>query len=116
MSSVAPCKNFTVSLEYNLYWLADTADSFYTVTGARRGSATPPAAPTGKGYGINKSYDSFVGSELDLVATYKIKPWAIAQVGYAHFFTGKYIDQSLSAPGFGSKDADYVYLQTTFNF
>ena len=116
MSSVAPCKNFTVSLEYNLYWLAETADSFYTVTGARRGSATPPAAPTGKGYGINKSYDSFVGSELDLVATYKIKPWAIAQVGYAHFFTGKYVDQSLSAPGFGSKDADYVYLQTTFNF
>ena len=116
MSSVAPFKNFTLSLDYHLFWLADTADSFYTVGGARRGSATPPAAPAGKGYGINESYDNFLGSELDLVATYKIKPWAIAQIGYAHFFTGKYIDQSLSSPAFGSKDAEYVYLQTTFNF
>lgn len=115
MSSVAPCKNLTVSLDYHLFWLADTADSFYTVTGARRGTAAP-ATGAGNGYGINKNYDSFLGSELDLVATYKIRPWAIAQIGYAHFFTGKYIDQSLSAPGFGSKDADYVYLQTTFNF
>ena len=83
------------------------------MTGARRAGG---AAGSGKGYGLNPSYDSFLGSELDLVATYKIKPWAVAQAGYAHFFTGGYIDQSLSGPAFGSKDADYVYLQTTFNF
>ena len=113
MSAIAPCKNFTISLDYHLFWLADTSDNFYTVTGARRGGTT---ATPGTGYGINESYGNYVGSELDLVATYKIMPWAIAQVGYAHFFTGDYIDQSLSSPAFGSKDADYVYLQMTVNF
>lgn len=113
MSSISPVKDFSIALDYHLFWLADTADNFYTVTGARRGGT---ASTTGNGYGINKGYDSFVGSELDLTLTYKFKNHAIAQVGYAHFFTGDYIDQSLSSPAFGSKDADYLYLQLTFNF
>lgn len=113
MSSINPCKNFTISLDYHLFWLADTSDNFYTVAGARRGGT---AATPGTGYGINKTYDNYVGSELDLVATYKVMPWAIAQVGYAHFFTGDYINQSLSSPNFGSRDADYLYLQLTLNF
>ena len=109
----APTRKLTLSLDYHLFWLADTEDSFYTVTGARR---TGGAAGSGKGYGLNPNYGSFVGSEVDLVATYKITPWAIAQVGYGHFFTGRYIDQSLSDKTFGSTDADYVYLQMTLNF
>ena len=113
MTSIAPAKNFTLSCDFHLFWLADTADSFYTVTGAPRTGAAPGS---GKGYGLNPSYNSFVGSEIDLVATYKIKPWAITQVGFGHFFTGQYIDQSLSAPGYGSADANYVYLQGTVNF
>ena len=113
MTSIAPAKNFTLSCDFHLFWLADTADFFYTVAGGRRAGAAPGS---GKGYGLNPGYDSFVGSEIDLVATYKIKPWAITQVGFGHFFTGQYIDQSLSAPGYGSADANYVYLQSTLNF
>jgi hypothetical protein len=113
MSSVNPFKNFNIALDYHLFWLADTGDNFYTVAGTRRGGT---ASTPGTGYGINPGYGNFVGSELDLVMTYKIKPWAIAQVGYAHFFTGDYIDESLSSPAVGSKDADYLYLQLTLNF
>ena len=113
MTSIAPTKKLTLSCDFHLFWLADTADSFYTVAGGRRAGAAPGS---GKGYGLNPTYDSFVGSEIDLVATYKIKPWAIAQVGFGHFFTGQYVDQSLSSPSVGSVDANYVYLQSTLNF
>ena len=113
MTSITPLKKLTLSCDFHLFWLADTADSFYTVTGARRAGAAPGS---GAGYGLNPGYDSFLGSEIDLVATYKIKPWAIAQAGFGHFFTGQYIDQSLSSSAFGSADANYVYLQTTLNF
>jgi hypothetical protein len=113
MTSIKPHKKLTLTLDYHLFWLADTADSFYTVAGAPRGGG---GVGTGTGFNRNKGYDSFVGSEIDLIGTYNIAPWAAVQVGYGHFFTGKYIDQSLSAPAFGSKDADYVYCQATFNF
>jgi hypothetical protein len=117
MTSVKPLKQLTLSLDYHLFWLAETDDSFYTVAGARRGGATPQAAAArGTGYGINSGYDSFVGSELDFVATYAITPYAIAQLGYGHFFVGDYVKSSLSAPTIGSHDADYTYLQMTFNF
>jgi hypothetical protein len=29
---------------------------------------------------------------------------------------GDYIQQSLSSPNFGSRDADYIYLQATISF
>ncbi len=70
----------------------------------------------GRGYGINPRYDSFVGSELDIVGTYNITRYATTQVGYGHFFAGDYVKSSLAAPGFGSRDADYVYLQMTLTF
>ncbi len=68
----------------------------------------------GTGYGINPTYGNYVGSELDLVATYAIRPYASAQAGYGHFFVGDYVKRSLSA--IGSSDADFVYVQVLFNF
>jgi hypothetical protein len=111
--SLKPDPKLTVTADYHLFWLADTQDNSYTVAGARRGGAAPTA---GAGYGINAGNDSYVGSELDLIATYAIKPHTIAQLGYGHFFVGDYVRQSLSAHGFGSTDADFVYVQLVFNF
>jgi len=110
-TSAKPAKKLTFTVDFHLFWLADTDDSFYAVSGARRGGL---AATPGTGYGINPSYDSFVGSEIDLIATYAIKPYAAAQVGYGHFFRGDYVKQSLSVTG--SKDADWFYAQLAFNF
>lgn len=110
-SAIKPLPRLTVSADYHSFFLADTHDNFYTAGGARRGGI---AATPGTGYGINPNYDSYVGSEVDFVASYNITPQATFEGGYGHFFTGKYIEQSLSAVG--SKDADWVYLSLNINF
>jgi hypothetical protein len=110
-SSAKPLPRLTLNADYHTFLLADTHDNFYTVGGARRGGiATTP----GNGYGINPSYDSYVGSEVDFIASYAVNPQATLEAGYGHFFTGKYIEQSLSAVG--SKDADWIYLSLNINF
>jgi Alginate export len=102
-ASAKPVKGLTVTLDYHLFWLADTADFFYAVSGVARSTG---------GYGRNPANDSFAGSELDCVASYVIKPWATAQAGYGHFFRGGYVKDSLAA----SQDADWFYLQAIINF
>jgi hypothetical protein len=52
---------------------------------------------------------------LDLVATWSFTSFASLQGGYAHFFAGDYVKDSLSAHG-GATDADYIFGQLTFNF
>jgi len=49
--------------------------------------------------GLNPQFNSFVGSEIDLDATWTIKPWAVVRIGYGHFFAGDYVKSSLSAVG-----------------
>jgi hypothetical protein len=112
-SAIKPVKGLTISLDYHLFWLAETTDYFYAVNGAPRSNAAPGS---GMGYNINPGYGSFAGSEIDLVATYALKTWASVQAGYGHFFTGDYVEESLSAPGYGSSDADWFYLQLAVNF
>lgn len=103
---IKPTTRMSVSLEGHAFWLADTSDALYTVAGGPR---------TTGGYGINKKYDNYVGSEIDLIAGYALTRYASLEAGYGHFFAGKYIDQSEKANG-GATDADWVYLQTTIKF
>lgn len=112
-SSIKPLPRLTLLGEFHSFWLAKTKDNFYAVSGARRGGigATP-----GTGYGINSNYDPYVGSEIDFVATYVLSPQATLEAGYGHFFTGRYIEQSLSAPTHGAEDANWVYLSLNVNF
>ncbi|MBI2929791.1 MAG: alginate export family protein [Verrucomicrobia bacterium] len=112
-SSIKPVPRLTLTADYHLFWLADTQDNLYTVAGARRGGI---GTTTGTGYGINPGYDSFVGSEVDFIATFALKPWATIQGGYAHFFVGDYVEQSLAAPAVGSTDANWFYVQMNFSF
>ena len=109
-----PTTRMCVALEGHGFWLANTHDNFYNVAGAPRGGIA--ATPAGTGYGINPSYSDFLGTELDVIAGYAVTRFAQLEAGYGHFFTGNYIQQSFHSPAFGSKDANYVYLQTTINF
>ena len=109
-----PVPRLSVAVEGHGFWLADTHDNFYTVAGAPRGGVA--ATPAGNGYGINPNYSSFVGTELDAIAGYAVTRYAQLEVGYGHFFVGDYIRQSLSNPAFGSRDANYVYVQATMTF
>lgn len=110
---IKPTPRLSVALEGHAFWLADTSDNFYSVTGAGRGGLT---ATNGRGYGINAGNDSFVGTEIDLIAGYALTRYAQIEAGYCHFFTGSYINESLADPAFGSRDADYFYAQFTINF
>ena len=112
MASIKPHKKVQVTLDYHLFWLYDTQDSFYAEAGARRGGT---GATGGAGYGINPKFDSFLGSEINLDVTYSPTPYAIVRGGYGHFFTGNYVDNSLKGVG-GSTGADWLYLQLTLNF
>lgn len=105
-ASLKPLKPLSVSLDYHLFWLADTHDSFYPESGSGR---------SGNGYGKHPDYNNFVGSEIDLDATYTFKPWASLRAGYGHFFVGDYVKSSLAGSG-GATDADWIYVQLTFNF
>jgi len=112
--TLKPHKRLSLALEGHAFWLADTSDNFYNVAGAPRGGVA--ATPLGNGYGINPGYDAYVGSEIDIIAGWAMTRYAQLEVGYGHFFTGDYIDSSLSNPAFGSTDADYVYMQVNINF
>ena len=108
-AALEPVKNLKLTVDYLLFWLADTSDSLYPETGSARNQ---------NGYGIYPNNNSFVGSELDLVANYFAFSWLNLQVGYGHFFVGSYIKESLAtvpANG-GTVDADWVYAQATLNF
>jgi hypothetical protein len=104
--NLKPVKKLTLGVDYHLFWLADTADSFYPQGGSGR---------RGNGYGKNPDFDSFVGSEIDLDLSYAVTAWAGVRAGYGHFFTGGYVDRSKEAVG-GSTDADWFYVQATINF
>ena len=73
-------------------------------------------ATPGNGYGINRNYSSFVGSEIDCIAGWAVTRFAQLEGGYCHFFHGDYITQSLSAATHGARDADFLYLQLNVNF
>jgi alginate export protein len=109
--TVKPLPRLTLYSAYCMSWLYDTSDNFYAVNGTRRGGIT---ATGGGGYGINPNNDSYVGSEIDFVATYAVGPQIALEAGYGHFFVGDYVKQSLATAG--STDANWVYVQMNFNF
>ena len=104
-SSIKPLKRLTLTLDYHALWLADTSDYFYQVNGAARRTG---------GYGINPDAGNYVGSEIDVVATYAVTSWASAQLGYGHFFIGDYVKDTLTADR--AEDADFLYAQVVVNF
>jgi len=104
-TQIKPLAKLTLSLDFHAFFLAETSDLFYQVNGTPR---------TTGGYEVNNNAGNYVGSEIDFVGTYAIKPYASFQAGYGHFFVGDYVKNSLIATG--SKDAGWAYLQLVFNF
>jgi hypothetical protein len=51
-----------------------------------------------------------------VIAGYALTKFASLEAGYGHFFVGEYIKETWSAPGFGSQDADWFYIQTVVRF
>ncbi len=97
--SAKPTAKLTTSLDYHLFWLADTADTW------RRANATTAVRPA------TPAASNFAGSELDLLLTYAASTNLNVTFGYSHFFAGTY----LTGTGGGS-DADFAYLMTGIKF
>ena len=102
-AALKPLTKLTLTLDYHLFWLADTQDYFYQVNGAPRRTG---------GYGINPQAGNYVGSEIDVIATYAVTKFASLQAGYGHFFAGDYVDDTLTDP----QDANFAYVQAVLNF
>ena len=114
-SSIMATPRIKLQLEGHLRWLATVNDNFYNVAGLPRGGVTTQgAAARGTGYGINPDAGSFLGSEIDLVATWQVNKYLVMEAAYCHAFAGDYIQDSLRRVG--SQDADYVYIQAIVNF
>lgn len=114
-SSAMLTPRLKVALEGQLNWLATTRDNFYNVAGLPRGGMnSQPVAERGTGYSINPDAGSFVGSEIDLVLSWNVTRHISFETAWCHFFTGSYVQDSLRRSG--SQDADYVYIQTQWNF
>lgn len=107
--SIKPHKALTLRAEALAYWMVEMNDLLYPESAAGR---------TANGYGRNPQYDRYVGSEVNLVATYKPASWLDVQLGYGHFFVGSYIEQSLEAvpANQGATDADWLYAQARITF
>ena len=114
-TAIKPVKTLSLTLDYHLFWLADTHDFFYPESGPGRGASGPTVPGEPASYGRNPQFNGFIGSEIDLDATWTIKPWVVVRTGYGHFFAGDYVRSSLSSVG-GATDADWVYVQATVSF
>jgi hypothetical protein len=114
-SAINPTARLKLMLEGHLKWLDSVDDNFYNVAGLPRGGVVyQGAAARGTGYGINPDAGSFVGTEIDLVAQWRMNKFTTIEAAYCHFFRGDYIKDSLAKSG--SQDADYVYAQVQIQF
>ena len=113
--SIKPAKSIDATLDYHLFWLADTHDFFYPEVGPGRGASGPAQLGEPVSYGRNPQFSSFLGSEVNLDVTYTPARWAVLRAGYGHFFAGDYVKSSVSGVG-GATDADWIYLQATLGF
>ncbi|HEX6985180.1 MAG TPA: alginate export family protein, partial [Planctomycetaceae bacterium] len=94
--AVNPTQKLNVVGAYHYFLKADGDGFLYNV------AQTPVGPPTG---------EREIGHEVDLVATYAVNPNFNVQAGWAHFWYGEYVEQTLPRD-----DADFFYLQTTFNY
>jgi len=96
--SLSPVRDLTLSLQQYFFWRASDRDAIYGTSGAvfRPGTGTRA---------------SYVGAELDLLATYDVTRHLQIYAGYSHFWAGEFIRKT--GP---SRDSDFLYgaLQYTF--
>ena len=92
------------SLQYHRYYLDETNDAWYGTGGTKmRYNAK------------SKNASDYLGDEVDMVLNYKVFSFLELEGGYAHFFSGDYIKDTVTGAT-KSADADWFYLQTVITF
>lgn len=96
--SFLPHKTVKLQVDGHLFWLAESKDGWY-----RSNNSLIRRDATG-------SSGSFVGSEIDVTATYTPHKRVKVQAGYSHFFTGDFVKDTGT-----SDDAEFFYTQLVLN-
>lgn len=97
-ATVKPTPRLFVRADLHRFWRAEESDAVYAASGAVL------RAPGG-------GAESYVATELDLQAKYTIdRHWEV-EAGYAHVWSGDFIQET--GP---SEDTDFWYVQVTFTF
>ena len=99
---VSPIRALTLRAEYHAFWLQTTEDFWYRANGTTTVRPLNAAA---------RNAGNYVGSEVDLLATWNVTRNLQVEGGYSHFFTGEYV--AATGP---SDDADFGYLQVKVTF
>jgi hypothetical protein len=111
-ATIKPSASTSLALDFHQQFLESTKDYWYNVASVPR--ITPGAAPgSGHGFGLNPTYSSDLGREVDLISGWTPIRGVLLEIGLGHFFRGEYVKESFSA--IGSKDSDYAYAQATLN-
>jgi hypothetical protein len=95
----SPFKATPISVNYHSWWLAEKTDGLYNAGGARIAFVAGGAA------------SSHVGQEIDFQVTRALTPQLQLAAGYAHMFTGKFLEQA--TPG-ASYSAPYIMATYVF--
>ncbi len=96
--SVKPIERLTLHVQGFTFHRADRGDALYN-------------AGAGVVRGGDLADDREIGYELDLMATYQVDAHLELMLGYSHFFTGDFVENS--GP---SSDIDFVYMGATWTF
>ncbi len=94
-----PTEKFKLRPQVNFFWLESKFDPWVNSSGTTVRSKT----------GGNREY--YVGNEASLRAYYDVTKNIKWETGYAHFFTGEYIEDSGA-----DDDVDWAYTQVTFKY
>jgi hypothetical protein len=96
---VTPVAGLPVTTNYHSWWLAERRDALYTT-----GSA--PLARIASG-----AASRHVGQEIDVQVARALTPQLQLAAGYAHLFTGAFLEQA--TPG---ASLSYPYVMVTYVF
>ncbi len=105
--TVEPAKALRLTVEVNIFRLADTADYAYGSNGLTPVRRTTPDGSDVRTVGASKN----VGQEIDLIADYTVSKNITLHAGLSWFFAGSYLSDTGS-----DDDGAYCYLQATVKF
>jgi len=95
----SPFKATPISLNYHSWWLAEKTDGLYAASGTQIARVAGGAA------------SSHVGQEIDVQVTRPLTQQLQIAAGYAHMFTGAFLEQATPGASYS-----YPYVMVTYVF
>lgn len=97
----------TVAAQFHSFYRDNDDDAWYSPGGTAIRTGTPDES-------------NEIGNEVDLLIKFKVNRWVDFEIGWAHFFAGRFVKQTRTGTGPGSdneaSDMDFAWAQLTFKF